>query len=138
MSRMASASELRSFWMRSSCSESLRFRSINSVCSTCRPEIWRLTYQASAITAASVITSPISRPTAGERGCRLIARGGRLRPAGQSGYSRTLRRSRLRTFVPEITGAAAVADVLDLDEDAVRIGEVQLWRPVLRAAAVLH
>ena len=41
MSRIASPSWLRSFWMRSSCSESLRLRSVSSVCSRRRPEICR-------------------------------------------------------------------------------------------------
>ena len=39
MSRIASASWFRSFWMRRSCSESLRLRSVRSVCSRRRPEI---------------------------------------------------------------------------------------------------
>ena len=40
MSRIARPSELRSFWMRSSCSESWRLRSARSRCSARRPEIW--------------------------------------------------------------------------------------------------
>ena len=39
---------LRSFWMRSSCSESLRFRSARSVCSARSPEICRVMYHESA------------------------------------------------------------------------------------------
>ena len=44
MSRMASASPLRSLWIRSSCSDAIRLRSVRSACRRCSPEIWRLTY----------------------------------------------------------------------------------------------
>src|SRR5207249_4177461 len=49
-----------------------------------------------------------------------------------------LSRSRLRAHVSHHPRAAAVAHVLQLDEDAVGVREVQLRRPFLRPAAVLH
>ena len=66
MSRMASPSEFRSFWMRSSCSESWRLRSARSVCRTRRPEICLVIYHASIRMAASVMTSPTSNPVVGD------------------------------------------------------------------------
>ena len=71
MSRIARPSELRSFWMRSSWSESLRLRSARPVCSSRRPAIWRVMYQEYATTAARVMISPNSNAVVGE-----LVRGG--------------------------------------------------------------
>src|SRR4051812_21162956 len=43
-----------------------------------------------------------------------------------------------RADLAQQTGATAVAHVLELDEDAIGIGEVQLSCPVLRSASILH
>src|SRR5262249_10859737 len=48
------------------------------------------------------------------------------------------RRGRLLPPVAEKSAAAAIGRVLQLHQETVRISEVQLRRPVLRAAAVLH
>src|SRR5450755_3281687 len=67
MSRMASASEFKSFWMRSNCSESFRLRSTRLFCSSRRPEIWRVMYPEYATTAANVMISPKNNFGAGDR-----------------------------------------------------------------------
>src|SRR5206468_1487797 len=43
-----------------------------------------------------------------------------------------------RTHVAEKTGAAAIADVLELNEKTVGIGGVQFRRAARRSAAILH
>ena len=84
MSRIARPSRLRSFWTRSSCSESLRLRSPRSVCSTRRPAICRVIYQESATTAASVMIRPSSSAVVGERpsAARLSSTSTSPRPGG--------------------------------------------------------
>src|SRR5262245_45299466 len=67
MSRMARPSELRSFWMRSSCSESRRLRSVSSVCTARRLEMRVAMYHEYATTASSVNTRPARRPGTGEK-----------------------------------------------------------------------
>src|SRR5581483_3892669 len=67
MSRMASARELRSFWILKSCSESRRLRSTRSFCSLRRPPICTVMYDEYATTATSVTINPRIRPGVGER-----------------------------------------------------------------------
>src|SRR4030095_9998782 len=66
MSRIASPSELRSFWMRRSCSESRRLRSVSSVCTARRLVMRVLMYHELAKTASSVRTRAASTPGTGE------------------------------------------------------------------------
>src|ERR1700722_8006639 len=58
MSRIASATEFKSFCSRSNCSESRRFRSTISPCNLRSPEICTVMYAEYATTAASVMISP--------------------------------------------------------------------------------
>src|SRR2546423_1341502 len=58
MSRIASATEFKSFCNRSNCSESLRFRSTRSLCSLRKPESCTVVYAEYATIAASVMISP--------------------------------------------------------------------------------
>src|SRR5262245_27567659 len=44
----------------------------------------------------------------------------------------------LWTDVSQIPGATAVLHVLQLHQQAIRISEIQLWRPIFRAAAIFH
>src|SRR5664279_243273 len=67
MSRMAKASEFKSFWIRSNCRESFRLRSTRLFCSSRRPEIWRVMYPEYATTAANVMISPKNNFGAGDR-----------------------------------------------------------------------
>src|ERR1700687_190790 len=67
MSRMARASEFKSFWMRSNCRESFRLRSTRLFCSSRKPEICRVIYPEYANTAATCMTSPKNNPGVGER-----------------------------------------------------------------------
>jgi len=69
MSRMERPSELRSFWIRSSCSESLRFLSRRPDCSCRSPAICRVMYHEYVTTAASVMISPRSNARVGDRLC---------------------------------------------------------------------
>src|SRR5678816_4256412 len=72
--------------MRSSCSESRRFRSVSSVCSRRKPEIWPEMYQEYATTVASVMIRPRRSAVVGERpGAReaVTARG--LYQTGRAG-----------------------------------------------------
>src|SRR5215472_18597485 len=59
--------EFNSFWIRRSCSESLRLRSIRLFCNSRRLAIRSVTYHEYPTTASSVITKPMYRGVVGER-----------------------------------------------------------------------
>src|ERR1700733_8967040 len=87
MSRIASATEFRSFCNRKSCSESLRLRSTMSLCSFRKPEICNVMYAEYATIAASVMINPSSSAFVGDR-CQeevLCTRKEYLRPYPGSG-----------------------------------------------------
>src|SRR5450631_113451 len=67
MSRIARASEFKSFWMRSNCRESFRLRSTRLFCSSRKPEICRVMYPEYTNTAARVMISPKNNPGVGDR-----------------------------------------------------------------------
>src|SRR6266404_7325745 len=120
MSRIASAREFKSFWMRSNCNESFRLRSTRLFCSSRKPEICRVMYAEYATTAARVITSPKNNPAVGVRWGAGEPKAGK-RGAGERGtpreynadgliYQPPQRRAQFLRLETERTGFGLVGD----------------------------